>query len=74
MPAKEIYEALELGYDVISVKQMIATCRSPLDDPEKSDLSSFLITLLRVSLNCQACATYLSRWRHTKPEWPDIVL
>jgi hypothetical protein len=45
-PAEEIYEPLvELGFDVISGKQMTTTRRSPSEDPEKSDLPLFLITL-----------------------------
>jgi hypothetical protein len=40
---------VELGFDVISVKQMTATHWSPSEDPEKSNLPLFLITLPRIS-------------------------
>jgi hypothetical protein len=47
-PAEEIYEALvERGFDVISVKQMTITRRSPSEDPEKSIVPPFLIILPR---------------------------
>jgi hypothetical protein len=56
---------VELGFDIISVKQMTTTRRSPSDDPEKSNLPLLLITLLRIEKS-QAFATFLSRWRYTK--------
>jgi hypothetical protein len=47
-PAEEIYEVLvKLGFDTISFKQMTTTCLSPSQDPEKSNLPLFLITLPR---------------------------
>jgi hypothetical protein len=47
-PAEEICEALvDVGFDVISVKQMSTTRRSPSEDPAKSKLPLFLITLPR---------------------------
>jgi hypothetical protein len=48
MPAEEIYKALvELGFHMISVKQMTITRRSPAEDPENLNLPLFLIILLR---------------------------
>jgi hypothetical protein len=48
IPAEEICEALmELGFDVISVKQMNSTHQISSDDPEKSRLPLFLVTLPR---------------------------
>jgi hypothetical protein len=38
---------VELGFDAISVKQMTTTRRSPPQDPKKSNLPLFLITLPR---------------------------
>jgi hypothetical protein len=38
---------MELGFDVISVKQMNSTRRIPSDDPEKSRLPFFLVTIPR---------------------------
>jgi hypothetical protein len=47
-PAEEIYEALvDLGLDVISVKQMAISRRSPSEDPGKSNLPLFFISLPR---------------------------
>jgi hypothetical protein len=47
-PAGEIYEALvDLGFDVASVRQMTTSRRPPSEDPGKSNLPLFLITLPR---------------------------
>jgi hypothetical protein len=47
-PAEEICEALvELRFDTISVRQMTTTRRSPLQNPEHSNLPLYLITLPR---------------------------
>jgi hypothetical protein len=47
-PAGEIYEALvDLGFDVTSVRQMTTSRRPPSEDPGKSNLPLFLITLPR---------------------------
>jgi hypothetical protein len=47
-PAGEIYEALvDLGFDIANVRQMTTSRWPPSEDPGKSNLSLFLITLPR---------------------------
>jgi hypothetical protein len=49
-PAKDISEELEnLGFDVVSVKQMTTTRRSPSDETTTRNLPLFLITLPRTA-------------------------
>jgi hypothetical protein len=49
-PAEDISEGLEnLGFDVVSVKQMTFTRRSPSDEKTRRNLSLFLITLPRTA-------------------------
>jgi hypothetical protein len=49
-PAEEISDGLvSRGFDVISVKQMTATRRSPSDKSTPINLPFFLITLLRTT-------------------------
>lgn len=46
-PTEEIYKVLvDLGFDIISIKQMTTTCQSPAEDPEKCNLPLFLITYI----------------------------
>jgi hypothetical protein len=49
-PAEDISDGLlSLGFDVISVKQMTATRRSPSDGSTTVNLPLFLITLPRMA-------------------------
>jgi hypothetical protein len=49
-PAKDISEGLEnLGFDVVSVKQMTTTRRSPSDETTTRNLPLLLITLPRTA-------------------------
>jgi hypothetical protein len=50
IPAEDISDGLvSLGFDVISVKQMTATCRSPLEGSKPINLPLFLRTLPRTA-------------------------
>jgi hypothetical protein len=47
-PAEDICEGLvSLGFDVVNVKQMTTTRRSPPEEPKLSNLALFLVTLPR---------------------------
>jgi hypothetical protein len=49
-PAQDISDGLmDLGFDIISVKQMSTTCRSPSEGTLSKNLPLFLITLPRMS-------------------------
>jgi hypothetical protein len=49
-PAEDIYEGLmNLGFDVVSVKQMMTTRRSPSDEAATTNLSLLLIILPRAA-------------------------
>jgi hypothetical protein len=66
-PAEDIsYGLVDLGYDVIRVKQMSTTRRSSTEEPSSINLPIFLITLPRKqspmrALNLQASAIFQSR-------------
>jgi hypothetical protein len=70
-PTEDIADGLlGLGFDVISVKQMTTTHRSPAEEPTpvQCPLTLFLITLpsplsLKNSASLQASATLQLRWR-----------
>jgi hypothetical protein len=69
-PAEDISDGLvSLGFDVISVKQMTDTLRSPSDGSTIINLPFFLITLPGTAKSptfsdCKASATSQSGWRH----------
>jgi hypothetical protein len=49
-PAVDISDGLvDLGFDVVSVKQMTTTCRSSPKDPKITDLPLFLVTLPKMA-------------------------
>jgi hypothetical protein len=49
-PAKDISEGLvNLGFDVVSVKQMTTTRRSSPEDAKTTNLSLFLVTLFKTA-------------------------
>jgi hypothetical protein len=72
-PAEDISDGLvNLGFDIISVKQMTTTHRSSPDYPKPANLPIFLKPFPdrkshKRSSDCQASATLPSRWRHTEP-------
>jgi hypothetical protein len=72
-PAEDISDELvSLGFDVVSVKQMTAACRSPPEESKIINLPLFLVTLPRTAKSqeifiCQASATLLSGWRLLEP-------
>jgi hypothetical protein len=60
---------VSLGFDVISVKQVTTTIRSPFDGSTTINLPLFLIILPRTTKSkkfsdCKAPATSQSEWRH----------
>jgi hypothetical protein len=67
------YGLVILDFDVVSVKQMIATYRLPPDVSEIINMPLFLVTLPRTAKSqeifsvCQASATLLSGWRLIEP-------
>jgi hypothetical protein len=71
--AEDISDGLvSLGFNVVSVKQMTATCRSPPEESKIINLPLFLVTLPRTAKSeeicvCQVSATLLSQWRLIEP-------
>jgi hypothetical protein len=64
-PAEDISDGLvSFGFDVISVKQMTATRRSPSDGSITINLPRFLITLPRTAKSQEASATSQSGRRY----------
>jgi hypothetical protein len=70
-PADDICNGLvSLGFDVISVKKMTTTRRSPPEESKITNSPHFLVTLPRRAKSqeiFQASATLLSGWRHIEP-------
>jgi hypothetical protein len=72
-PAEDISNGMmSLSFEVVSVKQMTATRRSPPEESKIINLPLFLVTLPRTAKSqeifvCLASATLLSGWRLIEP-------